>query len=158
MDGQQDRADRQSTARPHPRATDRVEDVVTWLLMSAGLVLLEAAASPTGEPAGTTIGVPARWIGGDGGPRTGRVEAMPGAPAGSLVPVWVNHDGTVTTPPPTPSDAWVGAALVGFDALLLGGAVIVGIWMGVHRLTALVNAAAWEREWAQVGPEWTGWR
>lgn len=41
---------------------------------------------------------------------------------------------------------------------LLGGAVPVGVWMGVRRLSASINAAGWEREWAQVGPEWTGWR
>ncbi|MCW2720918.1 MAG: hypothetical protein JWR81_4740 [Pseudonocardia sp.] len=50
--------------------------------------------------------------------------------------MWVDRDGTVTTPPTNAADAWVNGALVGFDVLLLGGAVLVGIWMWVRRLTA----------------------
>ena len=35
-----DRTDGPRTARPHPRVTDRVEDIVAWVLMAAGLVVL----------------------------------------------------------------------------------------------------------------------
>lgn len=38
-----DRSSRPGTVRPRPRVTDRVEDIVAWLLMSAWLVLLVGA-------------------------------------------------------------------------------------------------------------------
>jgi hypothetical protein len=81
---------------------------------------------------------------------------MSGSPAGTEVPVWVDRDGTVTTPPTNAADAWVNGALVGFDVLLLGGAVLVGIWMWVRRLTASVNTVEWEREWARSNPTGAG--
>lgn len=121
-------------------------------------VLVAAVPGPAGGPAST--GVPelaaARWVGADGAPRTGRVPVMSAATAGSTVSVWVERDGRVTTPPSTAADAWVGAILVGFNVQLLGTAVLFGMWVEVRRLTAKVNAARWEREWAQVGPEWSG--
>lgn len=184
-----DRVGRARAGRARSRGTDRVEDVLVWLLMSAGLVLLvgswtlglsvqmrmgeragtesltrtevravllEAAPSSISGPAsaGPPVRAAARWIGVDGEPHTGRVEAVSGARAGSGVTVWVDRDGTVTTPPTSAADARVAGVLVGFDVLLLGAAALVGVWIGVRRLTSSVNAVGWEREWAQVEPDW----
>lgn len=186
-----DRARRSRAERSHPRVTDRVEDVVAWLLVSVSLVLLvgswmfglavqkgmeelvgaqsldrvevvavllETAPSLVGGSGGVgpPAGAVASWIGVDSQPHTGRVDAVSGSPVGTEVPVWIDHDGMLTTPPTTAADAWVDGVLAGFDVLLLGLAVLVGVWMGVRRLTAAVNADEWEQEWAQVEPGWSG--
>jgi hypothetical protein len=177
--------------RPRSRLTDRAEDVASWVLMSAALLLLVVAwmsglafhgqltelaatestarteipavlleAVPAAADGQESTGVPvlaaARWIGVDGSPRTGRVSVTSDGQAGSAVSVWIDRDGTITTPPSTGADALIGGLLVGFNVLLLGAAVLIGIWAALRRLTASVNAARWEREWAQVGPEWSG--
>jgi hypothetical protein len=121
-------------------------------------VLLEASPSSTGGSASVNpaVAAAARWNGPDGAPHTGRVQTVPGTPAGTQVPAWVERDGTITTRPTSATDAGVAGVLVGFYALLLGGAVLVGVWIWVCRLTASVNCARWEREWAQVEPDWSG--
>lgn len=177
--------------RPRPRLTDRAEDIASWVLMSAALLLLVVAwmsglavhgqltelaatesAARTEIPAvvleavpaaadgqegmGVPVSAAARWIGVDGAPRTGRVSVTSGAQAGSTVSVWIGRDGTITRPPSAGADALIGGVLIGFIVLLLGAAVLIGIWAVVRKLTASVNSARWEREWAQVGPEWSG--
>ena len=41
-------------------------------------------------------------------------------------------------------------------ALGAGITVLLGLWLLVRRLTMAANCARWEREWAAVGPVWSG--
>ena len=76
-------------------------------------------------------------------------------PAGTRVPVWVDRAGDIA-PAPTGRyeamrNAVVGALTVlGATALVLGG-----IWLGVRRVLDRIDADRWEREWAQVEPQWS---
>lgn len=178
--GRRDRAERLPR-----RATDRVEDVVAWLLIAAGLLLvvlagaaardvhrdsLERARVENGQRhqvsavliAGSS-GMPgryesriARWTGPDEQPRIGRVP-VPGVwgRPGDRVQVWVDDTGAPARPPATSAEA-VQAAVVTAVAVLMAGLVLLGAaWLGLRALTARCNDARWEREWARVGPLWS---
>jgi hypothetical protein len=99
--------------------------------------------------------VPATWTGPDGQPRTGVVAAV-GVRAGDQVQIWVDPYGARVSPPPTQVDA-VGAGVTsGLAVLLAGGIVLAAVWLLVRRATDAANVRRWEREWAMVGPRWSG--
>jgi hypothetical protein len=172
------------TARPRRRRTDLAEDVAAWMLISAAVFLLLVAVqagvavhasavqrgiataavpveavltadAPVVTGAGTAAALlraPATWTGNDGLPGSGVVPAGSGARAGTTVTIWLDRDGRLVPHPVDPVvEGWVSAV----DLLLLGGAVLGGSWIGVRRLTGWINSARWEREWADVGPDWS---
>ncbi|MBW0118579.1 Rv1733c family protein [Pseudonocardia abyssalis] len=104
------------------------------------------------------VRVEARWTAPDGSLRTGQVSAAAGAPAGSPVTVWVDRDGRTVAPPADEAGAMAVGGIVAGGLLLIGGLVLGSCWAGVRLVTGRVNAARWEREWARVGPEWSGER
>jgi hypothetical protein len=124
---------------------------------------------------GRPVGRIAGWTGPDGQPRTGRVPlahpvvlvpALPGEPSspgtGAVVPavgqrilIWIDARGAVTRPPATPDQAVQAAVVVSVALAVTGLVAIGGIWLAVRALTARLNAARWEREWARVGPRWS---
>jgi len=42
----------------------------------------------------------------------------------------------------------------GLAVLMLDAALVSGAWWATRRATSAINAAAWEREWALVEPQW----
>lgn len=171
------------------RRTDLVEDAVTWMLLSASLLLLVAAMVtgviahgrvaeralaeaqertrvtatvletsplvPSDSGYQPRVPVEATWVGLDGEQRTGRVPVTGGTPAGSEVAVWLDRDGTVVEPPPTGFEVVAAGVLTGVGVLLLGGSVLVLIWVRVKRAINAANARRWDREWDDIGPKWT---
>ncbi|WP_285639527.1 hypothetical protein [Lentzea sp. NBRC 102530] len=142
----------------HARQRDRVvsEQDTRW---PAEAVLLENAAAPQRvDDRGTvleTTPVPAEWRAPDGETRQGEVQAHHGAPAGSTVPIWVDHDGVVTPPP-----------LSRWGALLNAIGLALAVWGGATAVTAVLYALTrfahtrsrrrrWEREWRQVSRDGT---
>jgi len=109
---------------------------------------------------GVTTGVTgpdvrASWQAPDGTPRQGAVSAAYDLKAGSTVPVWIDRNGAVTTPPLTPEGAVITA--VGWAGLLwLGlGCVLCSAYLLTVHLNRRRNARRWEAEWTAVEPEWT---
>lgn len=165
------------------RGTDRVEDVVAWLLTTcaAGVVLIaiavghlgaeqtlarsraEAAArSPAlaelmedvdGVRSRTAL---ARWTGPDGRLTQGQVVVNARHSVGDTVPIWTDRMGGLAQAPTPPATATTVAWTWGVAVVLAGWAVLALLWAGVRTLTARRNAAAWAREWAQVEPTWSG--
>jgi hypothetical protein len=132
--------------RARVEAADRVA-VVAVLTEDAPSV---HAANPT------TDGMPAAaaWRDAAGNVHTGIVEAGAGTRAGASVPVWVDRSGVVVAAPVSAGDAVVVGVGAGVIAVVVGLAVLVGIWFGVRRVTAACNAREWERDWARVAPAW----
>jgi hypothetical protein len=181
---------RAAVGRLPRRATDLVEDVVVWVLLSASLLLvavaLIAGVGANGQvnerirtqsegrtmvPAtvvaqaplvpldpGTRIGVEVQWVGLDGVRRTGVVPVTPATPAGTEVPVWVDRSGAQVDPPPAGVDAVAAGIFTGIAVLAVGASVLGVVWLLVRRGIDAVNARRWAREWADIGPEWTGHR
>jgi hypothetical protein len=161
------------------RGTDRLEDAVAWLLIAAGLLAvvligsltaavhragMERAAVETTE----RHQVPAALVASAGlyktqvGPlpvaRSAPVPVMPGQPrtaAGRPVMVWVDAHGQPTRPPTTPAGAVQAAVAVAVGLSVVALLALAGIWTGVRTVTARLNDARWEREWARVGPRWS---
>ncbi|GAA2560576.1 Rv1733c family protein [Pseudonocardia hydrocarbonoxydans] len=104
------------------------------------------------------VGVEAQWTGPDGGTRTGRIPVPGGAAAGEEVRVWVDRDGAPAKPPLTEFDAVSFGVLSGLRVLLVGAVPLGLAWLLVLRATAALNSRRWEREWAQVGPDWSAQR
>jgi hypothetical protein len=162
-----------------------VEDVVAWLLVAAGLLLVVLAGAAARDVhrdglerarvqdaqrhqvsavliAGSD-GMPgryesriARWTGPDEQQRIGRVP-VPGVwgRPGDRVDVWIDATGAPTRPPATASEA-VQAAGVTAGAVLTAGLVLLSAaWLGLRAVTTRCNDARWEREWARVGPLWS---
>jgi hypothetical protein len=105
----------------------------------------------------------ARWRAPDGRPRAGYLTTLtaPGiwnAAAGTRVPVWLTSSGEPAAPPPGQMTIILNAFLIPFS-----GAGGVGIGLIIcYRLCRLAldrwRLAAWESDWALIGPRWTSRR
>jgi hypothetical protein len=96
------------------------------------------------------------WTTGGGAARTARALVPAGARTGEVVTVWLDRTGKPVDAPDDASGAVVAALTAGVVVLSLGGIVLTVAWLGVRHWIGVLNARGWEREWARVGPEWTG--
>ncbi|AVH54726.1 MULTISPECIES: Rv1733c family protein [Streptomyces] len=95
-----------------------------------------------------------RWTAPDGSTRTGRALVDTGLKAGTGVVVWQDRHGTLTTAPPSSTEAAVEAGALGtFAGLALAGAVHVVGAVARWRLDRR-RVDGWGREWDLVGPQW----
>lgn len=88
--------------------------------------------------------------------RSGTIHVPPQTPQGSAVTIWVNDAGSQLRPP--------GSAAVRALTSLSGGTAVTGVIavtgagvvLLVRRRTEARRLAAWEQEWEQVEPVWSG--
>ena len=83
-------------------------------------------------------------------PVTGRL------PVGGTMRLWVDRDGRVMPAPFTQTDAVVIGTTAGIGIAALGAAVLTSMWFGLRRLLDARNSVAWDHEWTQVEPVWSG--
>lgn len=96
----------------------------------------------------------ATWPAPDGTPRHGIVQVAEDARLGDRVPVWVDDRGVLRVPPLERHP--VGQAVVVAGAVLLCmAAALVGICAVGRALLDRHRARAWQREWREVGPQWS---
>jgi hypothetical protein len=121
-------------------------------------------------PAGRYRTALARWTAPDGRPVTGRIPVAAATPAGragmagrlpTVVPgrqllIWVDAAGGPTRPPSTPTQAVQAGVVAAVTLLLLGLIALGAAWLGVRALVTRSNDRRWERDWARVGPRWSG--
>jgi hypothetical protein len=123
-------------------------------------VLLQPATAPAASAAaarGAQVLVPARWPGASGSAQTGEVPAPAGAPAGTVVTVWLNASGRVAGAPPP--GAFAGApALVAIMTLTVTALALLIVLRLTRRLLDWRRLAAWEVAWRTTGPRWTDHR
>jgi hypothetical protein len=123
-------------------------------------VLLRTAAAPAGRAVavrGARVWVSARWEGAGGSTRTGEVPAPAGAPAGTVVTIWLDASGRVTGPPQPGefADEAVAAAVI---TLIVVAVALLAALRLIQRFLNWRRLAAWEAAWRAVGPRWTGHR
>ncbi|HCU96968.1 MAG TPA: hypothetical protein DHU96_31330 [Actinobacteria bacterium] len=123
-------------------------------------VLTANAPNQTQNAYGTVMGVEvrARWTAPGGITRTGLVTAPPGEKAGSLVWVWVDRAGNVTSSPEQASDLSGQRALATLLAPVALGLALLAMWSLAHRILDKRRMAAWDADWAATGPRWTSRR
>jgi hypothetical protein len=122
-------------------------------------VLLQDATTSASVSGGTGYGrVPTqvRWTASDGATRTGVATVPEGLTAGATTTVWLDNRGRPTEQPPGSAEvdaqAWTLGVVVGGAACGVSLAVRRAVRAGFDRR----RAAEWEREWAEVGPQWRG--
>jgi hypothetical protein len=101
------------------------------------------------------VHVPARWSDRFGQPRTGEVMAPTNARTGQQVPMWIGDRGESARPPADRLSAVSNGLSVAIGLLIMGAGGIWAAWVGLRRAILAYNTRMWEREWAEVGPEWT---
>lgn len=99
---------------------------------------------------------PIRWTERNGIARTGTALVEPGTPKGAIVRVWVDRDGTITSPP-------MNAAEAQANGWFVAGMAALGVALGAHAAQAAMRLALdrrryaqWEVEWILVEPLWSG--
>lgn len=106
-----------------------------------------------------TVWVKGRWQMPGGGVRYGLVPTVIGAPAGTVVAVWVNQAGQLTGTRPLTSGSVtsrvVAIEVLAGSALAVATLILVGL---IRWLTNRRRMADWGFEWACIGPRWSARR
>ena len=97
-----------------------------------------------------------RFVDTSGSEHVAHVPVAAVQPAGDTVRLWVDHNDRVVPAPLTQTDAVVIGAMAGLGITALGAAVLASLWCGLRRLLDIRNSLAWDREWAEVEPAWSG--
>lgn len=96
-----------------------------------------------------------RWTDDNGKVRTGTTLVKPGTPEGATLPVWLDREGTITSPPMTTLTARTNGWFVGGMAAVgvVGG--LFALRAGTHRVLNRRRYAQWDTEWDLVEPLWS---
>lgn len=97
----------------------------------------------------------ARWAS-PAGPRTGKVDARPGERAGSVVMVWIDRSGRLTSPPARVLGLAGQVLLAALGAPFALALVLLAAWVYVSLILDRRRMAAWDADWAVTEPRWTG--
>jgi hypothetical protein len=117
-------------------------------------VLLSDGAIPYDGPGLESLHM-ARYLDAGGAEHDVLVTVVGQPSAGKVVRMWVDGDGRLVPSPPDGLDALVLGVTAAAAIVVVGWAVLVGLWLGVRRRLAVRNAAEWTREWAEVEPRWS---
>ncbi|MEU3980831.1 hypothetical protein AB0F77_12060 [Streptomyces sp. NPDC026672] len=111
------------------------------------------ASGPTGYDDGR-VWASVRWTAPDGTVRTGQAKVSPGTAEGTRVTVWTNNAHRIVTPPLTPRESALQAALTG---AFVAPAAAAAVWAAGRLVRGrLIRRclAEWDEEWKRVGPQW----
>ncbi|MEU0215277.1 hypothetical protein ABZ281_09175 [Streptomyces sp. NPDC006265] len=96
-----------------------------------------------------------RWTEQNGTVRTGTTLVKPGTRLGATLQIWVNRDGTITSPPANATTAWS-------NGFFVGGMAALGTVVGIYAVRAAAGHlldrrryAQWDVEWDLVEPRWS---
>jgi hypothetical protein len=135
-------AKEQSSARHETTAT---------LLADAPTTTVAAGETAS---AGTSA-VRAEWHTPDGRTRVGLIIADDGTRAGTRIPVWLDAEGNPVNRPLTPTDAVASAITVTVIVWTVALALLTGLFLLSRACLDRCRSLAWQRQWAEVEPEWS---
>lgn len=98
--------------------------------------------------------VSARWAS-PAGPRTGMVDARPGARAGSAVMVWIDRSGRLTAAPVKAADVARQVLLAALAAPVALSVLLLVLWIYASIFLDWHRFGAWDADWAVTEPQWT---
>ncbi|MFD0367991.1 hypothetical protein [Streptomyces sp. NPDC127114] len=88
--------------------------------------------------------------------RSGTIHVPPRTPPGGIVTIWVDDAGSPARPPGSAADRALTSLTGGTAAAGAVGVTGAGVVFLVRRRSECHRLAAWEREWEQVEPVWSG--
>ncbi len=120
-------------------------------------VLLHDASMPAGSSPYLVPWpqVQARWAS-PAGPRTGMVDAPPGARAGSAVMVWTDRSGRLTGAPVTAAALASRVLLAALTAPVALSVMLLVLWAYAGIFLDWRRMTAWDADWAMTEPQWSG--
>ncbi|GAA3355461.1 MULTISPECIES: hypothetical protein [Saccharopolyspora] len=86
--------------------------------------------------------------------RVAVVEVPTGTRLADTLQIWVDPQGRPVPPPRTRSEATQAAGTAGAAVLLGSGLVLGGLFAAARWYVGRRRLAAWEQEWAEIGPRW----
>ncbi|MGW7305366.1 Rv1733c family protein [Streptomyces sp. NPDC054835] len=126
----------------------------------------QVTATTTGpakdSPAATRYGTkpqavaPAVWEQPEHVRRSGNIHVPPRTPEGRAVTIWVDDAGSPARPPGSAADRALTSMSGGVAAAGVTGVTGAAVVLLVRRRNEGHRLAAWEREWEQVEPVWSG--
>ncbi|MEU6273209.1 hypothetical protein ABZ871_12500 [Streptomyces populi] len=96
-----------------------------------------------------------RWTGSDGVVRTAPAPVEPGTSKGTAVRVWLDRNGTVTSPPTSEIDARTAGWTMGGAAAFGTVFGVYGAWAGTRLLLDRHRSRQWGTEWERAEPLWS---
>jgi hypothetical protein len=129
-------------------ASRHVVEAVLLEAVPPGLAGVETGTRPL-------VTVPARYVDRRGVEHVAPVTVRQELPAGARVPVSVDAEGRVASPPMSASRALATALAVGVAVAAALAVLLLLAWFALRGVLGRLNAAAWAREWARVEPHWT---
>ncbi|WP_455770869.1 Rv1733c family protein [Streptomyces collinus] len=96
-----------------------------------------------------------RWTDDNGKVRTGTTLVKSGTPEGATVPVWLDRQGTITSPPMTTLTARTNGWFVGGMAAVGVAGGFFAARAGTRRVLDRRRYAQWDTEWDRVEPLWS---
>lgn len=117
-----------------------------------------AGTAPAARYGATPLSAaPASWQYPGHIPRSGSIHVRAGTPKGNNVAIWVDDAGTYQAqPPPSLSQRVFTTMAVGGGAAGVAGLTATAAVLLARRRAMSRRLVAWEREWAEVEPVWTG--
>ncbi|WP_329625208.1 hypothetical protein OG357_36650 [Streptomyces sp. NBC_01255] len=126
----------------------------------------QVAATTTGPakdpPVATRFGskpqavAPAVWEQPENVRRSGSILVPPRTPEGRALTIWVDDAGSPARPPGSAADRALTSMSGGVAAAGVTGVTGAAVVLLVRRRTEGHRLAAWDREWEQVEPVWSG--
>ncbi|MDI9885103.1 hypothetical protein QMZ92_12025 [Streptomyces sp. HNM0645] len=117
-----------------------------------------ASASDTRSGVSGAASAEATWSRPGSGAHHGVVEVPRGTEAGSVIRIWVDERGRPTPRPPTDADMAFASALAGISVFAVVAGAAVGVTGLRGRRLERRTLDAWEAEWGDVEPRWSGRR
>ncbi|MFD7829924.1 hypothetical protein [Kitasatospora sp. NPDC059803] len=131
-------------------------DAVVLTLPDHGTGTGTGAGGRFGAGYSTRVDAEASWTYPDGQPHTGTVQAPRTAVTGTVVPVWVDPVGALSSPPTNRAAVAVSAVCTGAGALLaLLALLTLALRLRLHVLDRRADEA-WTQGWARLEPLWSG--
>jgi hypothetical protein len=96
-----------------------------------------------------------RWTDAAGAVHNGAALVKPGTSKGTAVRVWVDRNGTVSSPPTSTLNAKTTGWVMGGAAAFGTAFGAYGLWVGTRLLLDRRRYAQWDAEWERAEPLWS---
>ena len=117
-------------------------------------VLTQAAGAVSGYSLSAYVPAQAAWTSVSGLRRAGEVPVAPGSPKGTVVTVWTDGSGFLTSPPLEASEVASQADAASTGVIVAAGVLYITGAAATRQLLNRRRMAAWDAEWVTTARTW----